>query len=295
MIRPARFGFNPQTAASNHFQQENADSDVQQAALEEFDRMTDKLRSHGARLLVLQDTPEAGTPDSVFPNNWFSTHDDGTLVLYPMCAPNRRAERKPEVIKSIMDACGTRRVVDLSFWENDGKFLESTGSMVLDRESKTAYACLSSRTSEEVLQQFCSKMGYTSVVFHAVDGNGLDIYHTNVVMAMGNSFAVICREAIHSAEEWETLEKSLKDNGKTIIEISLDQVSHYAGNMLEVTNERGERLLLMSESAWNVLSTDQLAVLSHEDTIVPISIPVIEEVGGGSVRCMMAELYEACD
>lgn len=291
MIRPVCFGYNPQTASNNHFQQASGADNVQDAALAEFDAMVSLLASNGVPPLVIQDTADPETPDSIFPNNWFSSHRDGTLVLYPMFAPNRRAERKPAVVKCILEATGANRIIDLTFWEKEGKFLESTGSMVLDRDARTAYACLSPRTSPEVLQDFCKKMDYTAVPFHAVDRNGEPIYHTNVMMALGRSFAVLCREAFSSDAEWETVSASLQTGGKTIVEITLEQMTSYAGNMLEVENGRGERLLLMSQSARNVLREDQLAILGKEDTLVSIPVPHIESVGGGSVRCMLAELF----
>ena len=292
MIRPVCFAFNAQTASNNHFQQmPEAGKDVQKMALEEFDAMVGLLESRGVPLLVIQDTAEPETPDSIFPNNWFSSHEDGTLVLYPMFAPNRRAERKEAVVKRILEATGACRIIDLTYWEKEGKYLESTGSMVLDRNSRTAYACLSPRTSPEVLQDFCRKMDYTPVPFHAVDRSGKPVYHTNVMMALGRSFAVLCREAIACEAEWKTVTDSLSSHGKTIVEISPEQMEHFAGNMLEVQNDRGERLLLMSQSAFDALREDQRVTLSREDTLVPIPVPHIESVGGGSVRCMLAELF----
>lgn len=292
MVRPVCFSFNRQTAPNNHFQQlPEAGEDVQKLALEEFDAMVGLLESRGVPLLVIQDTIEPETPDSIFPNNWFSSHADGSLVLFPMFAPNRRAERKKAVVNRILEATGACRVIDLTYWEKKGKFLESTGSMVLDRSSRTAYACLSPRTSPEVLEDFCRKMDYTPIPFHAVDREGKPVYHTNVMMALGHSFAVLCQEAFSSEAELQAVSESLCAHGKTLVDISLEQMEHYAGNMLEVCGGRGERLLLMSQSAYDTLREDQLAVLSREDTLVPIPIPHIESVGGGSVRCMLAELF----
>lgn len=292
MIRPVCFSFNRQTAPNNHFQQvPGAGENVQELALEEFDAMVALLESHGVSLLVIQDTVEPETPDSIFPNNWFSSHADGSLVLFPMFAPNRRAERKKAVVNRILEATGACRVIDLTYWEKEGKYLESTGSMVLDRSSRTAYACLSPRTSPEVLGDFCRKMDYTVVPFHAVDREGRPVYHTNVMMALGHSFAVLCQEAFSSEAELQVVTESLRAHGKTLVDISLEQMEHFAGNMLEVNGGRGERLLLLSQSAYDALREDQLAVLAREDTLVPIPIPHIESVGGGSVRCMLAELF----
>ena len=292
MIRPVCFSFNRQTAPNNHFQQmPEAGEDVQKLALEEFDAMVGLLETRGIPHLVIQDTVTPETPDSIFPNNWFSSHAGGTMVLYPMFAPNRRAERKGAVVKRILEATGACRILDLSHWEKEGKYLESTGSMVLDRDTRTAYACLSPRTSPEVLEDFCRKMDYTPVPFHAVDRNGKPVYHTNVMMALGHSFAILCQEAFTSEAELQLVTESLRAHGKTLVDISLEQMEHFAGNMLEVSGERGESLLLLSQSAYDALREDQRAVLSREDTLVPIPIPHIESVGGGSVRCMLAELF----
>lgn len=292
MVRPVCFSFNSQTASNNHFQQiPETGEDVQRQALEEFDAMVRLLESHGVPLLVIQDTIEPETPDSIFPNNWFSSHADGSLVLYPMFAPNRRAERKKAVVKRILEATGACRIIDLTYWEKEGKYLESTGSMVLDRSSRTTYACLSPRTSPEVLEDFCRKMDYTPIPFHAADREGKPVYHTNVMMALGHSFAVLCGEAFWSREELQAVTESLQNRGKTPVDISFGQMEHFAGNMLEVQNDRGEQLLLMSQSAYDALREDQLSILSREATLVPIPIPHIESVGGGSVRCMLAELF----
>ena len=292
IIRPACFSFNGQTAPNNHFQQmPESGEDVQKKALEEFDAMVGLLESHGVPLLVIQDSAEPKTPDAIFPNNWFSSHADGTVVLYPMFAPNRRSERKEAVVKRILEETRACRILDLTYWEKEGKFLESTGSMVLDRASRTAYACLSPRTSPEVLADFCRKMDYTPVLFHAADRNGKPIYHTNVMMALGHSFAVLCREAFTSEADLKAVTESLHSHGKTLVDISFEQMEHFAGNLLEVKNDRGESLLLLSRNAFDALREEQLAVLSREDTLFPIPVPHIESVGGGSVRCMLAELF----
>lgn len=290
MIRPVRFGYNVQTAESNLFQNHIQGQDSQALVLEEFNGMVSKLREYDIPVIVVEDTPEPETCDSIFPNNWFSTHADGTLVLYPMLAPNRRAERKPGVIRTIMEAAETKRVLDLSEYENEGKFLEGTGSMVLDRKSKVAYACLSPRTSEEVLESFCNELGYRAVVFNAEDQDGNPIYHTNVVMSVGEKYAVICKEAIRSTRQLADLEESLKAAGKTIVDISLVQMFHFAGNILEVKNIRDEHFVVMSETAHTIFTENQMAVIGDGCTILPVRIPHIEAIGGGSARCMMAEV-----
>ncbi|MBP5218779.1 MAG: amidinotransferase [Bacteroidales bacterium] len=290
MVRPVRFGYNIQTAASNHFQKFIQGRDPQASALEEFDRMVCSLKEYDIPVIVVEDTPEPETCDSIFPNNWFSTHEDGTLVLYPMLAPNRREERDPRVIKTIMEAAGTKNVLDLSGWEEQGEFLEGTGSLVLDRKSMVAYACRSPRTSEAVLNEFCNGLGYRPIVFDAVDNSGSPVYHTNVVMSIGESFAILCKDVILSPEELSEVESCLSEAGKKVVGISYGQMCHFAGNILEVKNLRGEKFVVMSQTARDILTEDQLAVIGENSTIIPVDIPCIENIGGGSARCMMAEV-----
>ena len=290
MVRPVRFGYNIQTAASNHFQKLIQGRDPQASALEEFDRMVCSLKEYDIPVIVVEDTPEPETCDSIFPNNWFSTHEDGTLVLYPMLAPNRREERDPRVIKTIMEAAGTKNVLDLSGWEEQGEFLEGTGSLVLDRKSMVAYACRSPRTSEAVLNEFCNGLGYRPIVFDAVDNSGSPVYHTNVVMSIGESFAILCKDVILSPEELSEVESCLSEAGKKVVGISYGQMCHFAGNILEVKNLRGEKFVVMSQTARDILTEDQLAVIGENSTIIPVDIPCIENIGGGSARCMMAEV-----
>ena len=291
MIRPVRFGYNKQTADSNAFQHDEQVEDLQSIALEEFDGLVRLLEDHDIPLIVLNDTPEPETPDSIYPNNWFSTHKDGTLVLYPMFAPNRRNERKPGVIEAVKEAAGTRRTVDLTGWEAKGKFLESTGSMVLDRRFKVAYACRSPRASEPVLNDFCRRMGYRSVLFDAVDRKGNPIYHTNLIMSLGHDFAVICPDVIISSPERLVIERNLRSSGRKIIQISYEQMLHYAGNVLEVRDSQGNFFIAMSETARDCMTEEQVAVLQESGTILAARIPHIEEIGGGSVRCMLAEVF----
>ena len=290
MIRPVRFGYNKQTAENNAFQHDERIKDLQPIVREEFDGVVRLLEEHDIPLIVLEDTPEPETPDSIYPNNWFSTHKDGTLVLYPMFAPNRRNERKPGVIKAIREAAGTRRVVDLTVWEAKGKFLESTGSMVLDRKFKVVYACRSPRTSELVLNDFCRRMGYKSVLFDAVDSKGNPIYHTNLIMSIGRDFAIMCPDVIISSPERLVIERNLRSTGRRIVTITYDQMLHYAGNVLEVKDTRGNIFLAMSDTARNCLTDEQVASLQECGTILAAHIPHIEDVGGGSVRCMLAEV-----
>ena len=290
MIRPVRFGYNKQTAENNAFQHDERIKDLQPIVREEFDGLVRLLEEHDIPLIVLEDTPEPETPDSIYPNNWFSTHKDGTLVLYPMFAPNRRNERKPGVIKAIREAAGTRRVVDLTVWEAKGKFLESTGSMVLDRKFKVVYACRSPRTSELVLNDFCRRMGYKSVLFDAVDRKGNPIYHTNLIMSIGRDFAILCPDVIISSPERLVIERNLRSTGRRIVSITYDQMLHYAGNVLEVKDTRGNIFRAMSGTARDCMTEEQLASLQECGTIRAAHVPHIEDVGGGSVRCMLAEV-----
>lgn len=292
LVRPARFGFNRQTAVNNPFQHPVTEgSDVQGIALKEFDGLVRALRHKDIPTLVLQDTPDPVTPDSIFPNNWVSSHEDHTLVVYPMFAPNRRQERKGPVLASLREALGSVRVIDLTGWEERGLFLEGTGSMVLDRPSKTAYACLSPRTSTAVLEDFCRRTGYRAVPFEAVDKEGRPIYHTNLMMSVGHSFAVLCRDSFVSGERLEQVEESLSERGKTVVDISFAQMDRYCGNILEVRNRQGEKYILMSETARSAFREDQLEAICQEAEPLSAPVPCIESVGGGSVRCMVAELF----
>lgn len=291
MIRPVNFGYNAQTAVNNAFQQDSGDGDVQQRALREFDDFVALLRSKGVDVTVIEDTPEPYTPDSIFPNNWISFHHDGTIVLYPMFAPNRRAERKEHVMEQLSREFDVKQRVVLSGYENDGLFLEGTGSMVLDRDHHIAYACLSPRTNEAVLEDFCRHLGYRSVLFDAADGNGQAIYHTNVMMCVADRYVVICLESITNPIQAQRVIDTINDTGKQIVEITLKQMDHFAGNMLQVENGSGEKLLVMSTQAFESLTRDQVALLNSFNEIVHSSLTTIETNGGGSARCMMAELH----
>ncbi len=289
MIRPAGFAFNPETAESNSFQDRSAQSnDTQLKALAEFDGFVETLRGHGVQVWVVEDTGEPHTPDAIFPNNWFSLHDDSRMALYPMQAENRRLERRADIAHHLGEVFTMHDIVDLTAFEKEGKFLEGTGSMVLDREHKICYACLSPRTHQDVLKQFCDEFGYTLVDFHATDRNGGLIYHTNVVMCVGEKFIVICMECIKDETECEKIRKTAS---QTIIEISLEQLEHFAGNMLEVVNDKGEHLLVMSEQAHKSLTASQVSELEQFAKIVSAPLYTIESNGGGSARCMMAEIF----
>jgi hypothetical protein len=292
MIRPVNFGFNEQTAGSNAFQNRNAmQQQVQDKALTEFDNLVNMLRKNGVEVIVIDDTPEPHTPDSIFPNNWVSFHQDGNVFLYPMMAENRRLERREDIIMQLEDEFQIKHVIDLSRFEHENKFLEGTGSMVLDRENKIAYACLSPRTNKEVLNLFCSQSGYKPVLFHAVDENGMDIYHTNVLMCIGSKFAVICLDSIADEKEKAEVIASLNATFKEIVAISFAQMNQFAGNMLELKNKAGENLLVMSQNAYRSLNEDQKTTLKKYCKLLHADINTIENNGGGSARCMMAEVH----
>ena len=298
MVRPVRFAFNEETAANNAFQQRSETEEAAQAtareAIEEFDAFVRLLRENGITVEVVQDTPEPFTPDSIFPNNCFSVHGD-TLVLYPMFAPNRRLERKKLINFRFTDfrfsISNHSKLKDLTHYEESGRFLEGTGSLVLDREHRVAYACLSPRTDEEVLKEWASAMGYSYLTFHSQDGQGMPVYHTNVMMHVGSRQAVVCLESIPNPSEREALKAMLEQYGKEVVPITLAQMNQFAGNMLELHNDRGEQLLVMSQTARRSLTATQIATLSKHTRILSPDIHAIEAAGGGSARCMMAEIF----
>jgi hypothetical protein len=297
MIEPIAFGFNHQTAVNNYFQQRDydADLDIQSHALAEFNKMVAELRAKGVTTLVVKDTEQPHTPDSIFPNNWISFHEGGQAVLYPMFAKNRRNERRNDIIQRIENE-GTviNNVDDFTFWEEQNLFLEGTGSMVFDRVNKIAYAALSERTDKSVFLQFCKIFDFEPVYFSAnqsVAGKRLPVYHTNVMMCVANEFAVVCLDCIDNKVERKKVIHSLEKAGKKIIPISESQMHCFAGNMLQVENSEGKLFLVMSQSAFNSLTESQLNRLEFYNELIVISIPTIESVGGGSVRCMMAEVF----
>jgi hypothetical protein len=291
MIRPVDFKFNEQTAGNNMFQIASSDSNVQTQALKEFDGFVDLLRKNDVDVTVVDDTLQPETPDSIFPNNWVSFHEDGSVYLYPMFSENRRLERRRDILDGLKENFEVNHISDLSFYEQQYAFLEGTGSMVLDRTNKIAYACLSVRTDEEVLNNFCMLTGYQPVPFQAVDGSNFPIYHTNVMMCIGDRFAVICLDSIRNPEEKLNVTVSLKSSGKEIIEISLEQMNKFAGNMLQVTNAAGESLLVMSEQAYLSLNAEQITALEQYSHIIYAPLYTIEKNGGGSARCMLAEIH----
>lgn len=294
MIRPAHFGFNPETAESNAFQtniQDLSTEEIRELAKNEFDAMVDTLRKAKIKVLVVEDDDAIVKTDAVFPNNWISFHDDGTVVTYPMLSKIRRHERRDDILELLGRSFKINKRLHLERSEDQGLFLEGTGSLIFDRPNNLVYACVSPRTHPDLLQDFCNEMDFTPLLFRAVDLHGKEIYHTNVMMTIGETFAVICLECIPDANERKMVAQSLKATGKEIIEITQEQVLAFAGNMLQVKNNSEERILVMSASANGCLRPDQLTVLEKHTQILSCEIPTIEKYGGGSARCMMAEVF----
>jgi hypothetical protein len=290
MIQPVQFGFNHQTAVNNAFQQ-NSGQPVQQAALIEFNDFVNKLRAEGVNVLVVEDTLEPYTPDSIFPNNWISFHEDGSIVLYPMYAANRRAERKQTVLDAINKHFKVNRTISYTEAEDKEVFLEGTGSMVLDRTNKIAYACISERTHYSLLTEWCNQMGYKACTFTSTDKRGMLVYHTNVMMCVADTYVVVCLDSIASVAERAMLETTIVQSGKKIFTISLEQMDCFAGNMLQVQNNTGKKILVMSTQAWQALTTEQQNVLENYNAVLHSALFTIEQNGGGSARCMMAEIF----
>lgn len=298
MIRPAQFRMNEQTSVNNYYQKdlENALPEaVNKMAVKEFDAMVKKLKKAGIKVIVVKDTKEFDTPDSIFPNNWISFHANGTIGLYPMFAENRRLERKESVLEAV-EAEGfiVKNVVDYTAAETDSLFLEGTGSILLDRVNNKAYCAISDRADEELFIEFCEDFEYTPVVFSAyqtVNDKRKKIYHTNVMMCIGDRFAVVCLASIDDKRERKSLIKHLQDDGKKVIEISEEQVNNFAGNMLQLKGSEDATYLVMSESALNSLRPAQVQLIESYTTIVSSPLDTIESCGGGSARCMMAEVF----
>ncbi len=294
MVRPASFGVNEETAATNFFQSTDKKTDsrsVQQAALKEFDNMVELLRQHEINVLVIDDTPSPVKPSAAFPNNWLSTSPEGIVSVFPIYAPNRRPEKRDDILKMLAEKFVIKDLQDWSEFEVEGKFLEGTGSMVMDHENKVIYTCYSPRTDVSVLEKFANANKYRAIIFFAVDNNGHPVYHTNVMMTLGENFAILCEEAIE--EEWELIavRQLLESSGHEVIRITKDQMHSFVGNMLQVKNSKGEKFLLMSQTAFASLNDDQKEELAARSKLLPIPIPVIEKTEGGSVRCMIAEIF----
>ena len=296
MIRPNNFGYNEETALDNHYQNQGfLDMNSNDNAQKEFDNMVFNLRQNGISVYVFQDDDINYTPDSIFPNNWISFHENGDVGLYPMYAENRRLERRPEVIKFLEDeGFNIDNIVDYSSAESENKFLEGTGSMILDRENRIAYCSISKRSNEDLFIEFCEDFEFTPVLFNSYQSVGdkrLPIYHTNVMMCVATNYVVICLDSIDDKKQGKNVSNFINESGKKLIEISENQVESFAGNMLELLNDKGDSILVMSKSAENSLSEIQKNSIKKYSKIISSNINTIEVCGGGSARCMMAEIF----
>jgi hypothetical protein len=291
MIRPMNFGYNAETAESNSFQSNSAlpDSDIQKRALKEFEALARKIDDAGIGLKVFNDTALPQKPDAIFPNNWFSTHTDGTVILYPMQSPSRRLERREDMIEWLRHHYRVSRIIDLTYFEDQEKFLEGTGSLVFDHSNKMVYASVSARTHAELVEMLAGELNFSFVCFRAVDRSKAPIYHTNVVMSVSNEIAVVCLESV--AEGKEKLRQQLLSSGRELLELNYHQLENFAGNMLMLRNSKGGNAMVMSERAFRSINTEQVKLIEKYAEIVCCDVNTIEQVGGGSVRCMLAEVF----
>jgi hypothetical protein len=295
MVRPANFAFNEETAANNAFQSRDGKltpAEMRERAMQEFDGFVAQLRAAGVDVIVAQDTASPVKPDAVFPNNWVTFHQEGYMVTYPMFAPTRRLERSDAIIDTVLEqGYYSEKRICLETNEANNIFLEGTGSIIFDHQHRLAYACLSQRTDADLLEELCQQMGYQKVVFHSVDANGQDIYHTNVMMALGETFVVICMDSVRDASERQMLENKFRETNKEIVDITLDQMNAFAGNMLQVRNTSDHTILVMSSTAFHALTPAQVQKLESHTQLLHAPIHTIETYGGGSARCMMAEVF----
>lgn len=293
MVRPANFGFNEETAANNTFQTNDSrlsEPVIQTRAIEEFDLLVSKLRSKGVNVIVIQDTADPVKPDAVFSNNWISFHPNGSIFTFPLFSPKRRLERRESIIQRIEKQFDYQAIFSLESFEDYGQFLEGTGSLILDRVNDIAYACMSPRTHLEVLEKFCKITGYEQVAFYSHDRQGVEVYHTNVMMALGETFVVICMDSVTDQRHKEKLYRRFEETDKEVVEISFEQMESFAGNMIQVKNDEHETFLVMSEQAYKSLDREQVQRLEKHTQLLYSPIPTIELYGGGSVRCMMTEI-----
>lgn len=295
MVRPASFGFNPETAPTVLFQREITDTnrkEIERRARIEFDILAGRLKEAGVEVIIAEDKEELHTPDAVFPNNWVSFHHDATVVMYPMFAPSRRPERRRDIIEKLQNS-GFRvsRAIDLTHYEEEGKFLEGTGSVVFDHTDHCAYANISPRTNPDVLKDLCETLGYKPVTFRAVHESGHAIYHTDVTMSIGDRFAIFCPDSVPDAADRKRVLESLKSTGREIIAIDLNQLEHFAGNVLQLQTKHGPSVLAISTAACLVLRPDQRDAIQKYARIVESPLPIFEGIGGGSARCMMADVH----
>jgi hypothetical protein len=308
LICPTGFGFDPETAASNGFQRSGTIVDVQKKAAEEFDGLLEWLRQCGIGFTVL-DPIDPKAPNAVFPNNWFSTHEDGRVVLYPMLTGSRRAERDPDLERVLgREGFITSGTEDLSAWEHNGRILEGTGSLVLERSKRSAFACISPRTSESALKSWCNSFGYTPIAFTATVTGRMDaelVYHTNVMMSIGEKYAAVCFDSMPYPAERQEVDEELRKAGKQVIPFTVEQMNKFVGNMLELRGTKavtkaaadlgdamnGYPYIFLSETAFNALTPEQRIALEHCAQLIPVPVRTIETIGGGSVRCMIAENF----
>lgn len=294
LVRPSNFAFNRETASSNSFQKESIKlnkKDIPKRVNAEFDGMLKTVENKGIKPLVFEDTSHPPKPDAIFPNNWITTHSDGTVILYPMYAPNRRHERRSSLIEALKKSFEITNILDLSHNEEAGKFLEGTGSIVFDHDNKIAYACLSARTNKDLFIYVAKYLGYKPVYFHAKDQLDNDIYHTNVMMSISSKFAVICLDSIKDPNEKKMVSDLLAQTGHSVIDISYDQLLHFAGNMLSLKNEEGKDILILSTTAFESLEKSQLEELEKNAELCPVDVATIEMIGGGGARCMITEIF----
>jgi hypothetical protein len=293
LIRPSNFIFNAETAANNAFQHnvKEANESISNKVKEEFENLKAQLIAKGIDVTVIDDTANPIKPDAIFPNNWVSFHEDGTVILYPMFAVNRRTERRLDIIETLKQKFDVKNTIDFSIYENENKFLEGTGSIVFDHAHKIAYACLSARTDKEIFIKLCELLQYKPIYFTACDEAGQEIYHTNVMMCIAEKVVIICAESIVDKNEREIVLLSFKNTGHEIIDISFSQMNNFAGNMLALQTNTGKRLLALSQTAYNCLIAKQKNTIEKYYELLPLAIPTIESIGGGSVRCMIAEIF----
>ncbi len=287
MIRPANFGFNSETAQSNHFQNGQLNFDSSAVAVKEFDNMVTTLRNAELAVTVFEDTQTPLKPDAIFPNNWISAHENGTIVLYPMEAENRRIERREDVVSFLRDKKYNSSLIDLTKAEAQAKYLEGTGSIIFDSVNRDAYACISSRTDMELFEQLCTKLNYNPVSFISEDAIGNAIYHTNVMLSIGEHIIVICSESIPDLIERAMVMNRLKASNRTLIDVSFKQMNQFCCNCIEVDDSKGNSHLIMSLTAYKAFSKEQIDKISKTTAILPVDIHTIETIGGGSARCMI--------
>jgi hypothetical protein len=293
LVKPSNFTFNAETADSNAFQNNTNEKSelINKNVSKEFDAFANTLKSKGVNVTVVEDTPQPSKPDAIFPNNWISFHEDGTVVLYPMFAPNRRLERRYDIIDTIKESFVITKIYDFTQYESKNRFLEGTGSIVFDHPHKIAYACISPRTDKALFIDLCGYLHYTPICFSAYDKTKKQIYHTNVMMCIAEKFAVVCMDSITDNKEKELVRNSFKATQHELIDITIEQMNHFAGNMLALQNNDDKNMLVLSQSAYDSLTTAQKTIIEKYCQLVPLGIKTIETIGGGSARCMIAEVF----